>query len=96
VGQLARQQTGAVIVLGDLNTTSWSPYFRDLLADSGLADTRRGFGVLGSWPDLPSPLRIPIDHCLVSDKVAVHDRRIGPPVGSDHRGVIVDLTVKVR
>jgi endonuclease/exonuclease/phosphatase (EEP) superfamily protein YafD len=94
VGRLARQQTGAVIVLGDLNTTSWSPYFRDLLADSGLADTRRGFGVLASWPNLPSPLRIPIDHCLVSHQVAVRDRRIGPAVGSDHRAVIVDLTVK--
>lgn len=93
LARLARQQPGAVMLLGDLNTTSWSPYFQDLLSDSGLADSRRGFGVLGSWPALWRPLRIPIDHCLVSADVAVADRRIGPAVGSDHRAVLVDFVV---
>jgi endonuclease/exonuclease/phosphatase (EEP) superfamily protein YafD len=94
VALLASQQSGAVMLLGDLNTTSWSPYFQDLLTTSGLQDSRRGFGVEPSWPSLPTPLlRIPIDHCLVSKSVSVLDRRIGPAVGSDHRPLLVDFAV---
>jgi endonuclease/exonuclease/phosphatase (EEP) superfamily protein YafD len=93
LGTLARSRAGAVMVLGDLNTTSWSPCFQDLLAESGLVDSRRGFGVDGTWPALPLPLRIPIDHCLVSPGVAVYGRRIASAVGSDHRGIIVDFAV---
>ncbi|MEX0676441.1 MAG: endonuclease/exonuclease/phosphatase family protein [Pirellulales bacterium] len=94
VGQLARARSGAVMLLGDLNTTSWSPYFQDLLTNSGLRDSRRGFGVEPSWPWLTTPLlRIPIDHCLVSAAVSVLDRRIGPAVGSDHRPLLVDFAI---
>ena len=94
LGRMVRNRTGPIIVLGDLNTTSWSPYFQDLLAASGLRDSRRGFGIQASWPALPLPLRIPIDHCLISKELLVHDRRIGPSVGSDHRAVIVDFSVQ--
>jgi endonuclease/exonuclease/phosphatase (EEP) superfamily protein YafD len=94
LGLLASRRAGAVMLIGDFNTTSWSPYFHDLLASSGLADTRRGFGVEGSWPGLPLPLRIPIDHCLVTPDIAIDNRRVGPPVGSDHRPIIVDFSIR--
>lgn len=96
VARLARARSGAVIVLGDLNTTVWSPYFQDLLVASGLEDSRRGFGVQPSWPSIPIPLlRIPIDHCLVSRAVSVLDRRVGPHLGSDHRPLLVDFALVV-
>jgi endonuclease/exonuclease/phosphatase (EEP) superfamily protein YafD len=92
VGQLASVVRGPVILMGDLNTTSWSPFFQELLSKSKLLDSRRGFGVEPSWPWLPGALfRIPIDHCLVSESVSVLDRRIGPEVGSDHRPVFIDF-----
>jgi endonuclease/exonuclease/phosphatase (EEP) superfamily protein YafD len=85
------------MVLGDLNTTSWSPYFRDLVADSGLLDSRRGFGVEPSWPSFGLPLlRIPIDHGLVSPAVSVLDRRIGPAAGSDHLPLVIDFALPAR
>ena len=93
LGRMVRNRTGPIMVLGDLNITSWSPCFQDLLTVSGLRDSRRGFGIQASWPALPMPLRIPIDHCLISKELVVHDRRIGPSVGSDHRAVIVDFSV---
>ncbi len=93
IARAAAQPAGAVMLVGDLNTTSWSPYFQDLLAVSGLADSRRGFGVQPTWPGLPFPFRIPIDHCLVSPEVAVYGRHVGPAVGSDHRPIIVDFDV---
>lgn len=81
---------GSRIVVGDLNTTDGSPYFRDLLATSGLRDSRLGFGRQPSWPDW-SPYRIAIDHALVSDDLAVIDRRLGPQIGSDHFPLILEL-----
>ncbi len=93
VADVASQIDGARMLLGDLNTTGWSPYFQDLLDRSGLADSRRGFGVEASWPNLPQLLRIPIDHCLVSPHVVVFERRISRSVGSDHRAVIVDFGI---
>ena len=89
---ILRQVAGPRILVGDLNTTMWSPYFGGLEQDSGLRDARLGFGLKTSWPmPLPSFLRLPIDHCLVSNDVEVSSVRIGGRVGSDHRPLIVDL-----
>lgn len=87
------QKQGPVMLLGDLNTTPWSFKFGDLIDQSGLHDSRRGFGVQTSWPSFFWPLRIPIDHCLHSGDIHIQNRRIGPDVGSDHLPVIVDFTV---
>lgn len=88
---LARQHSGPLVLLGDLNCTSWSPVFTDLLRDSGLRDARIGFGIQPSWPDSTWLLRIPIDHTLVSKDLGVKDRQLGSPIVSDHRPVIVEV-----
>ncbi|CAN5541837.1 endonuclease/exonuclease/phosphatase family protein [soil metagenome] len=79
------------ILCGDLNATSWSGAFRDLLKDSGLKDSRQGLGIQPSWPDGFGPMMIPIDHVLVDMKMQVISREIGASVQSDHRPVIVNL-----
>ncbi len=84
---------GACILLGDLNTTSWSPSFLELLRRSGLRDSRPGFGIQPTWPDGPWLLRIPIDHALVSRELTIADHRIGPSTDSDHRPVIIEIQV---
>jgi endonuclease/exonuclease/phosphatase (EEP) superfamily protein YafD len=94
VAEIAAARSGPVMLMGDLNTTSWSPYFQRLLDVSNLRDSRRGFGVEPSWPSLPlALLRIPIDHCLVSEEISVLERWIGPAVGSDHRGVLIEFAL---
>ena len=50
IAQYVRQQHSLVIVAGDLNSTPWSPYFRDLLRESGLKNTSQGLGLFPSWP----------------------------------------------
>jgi endonuclease/exonuclease/phosphatase (EEP) superfamily protein YafD len=87
-----RKQTGHVILLGDLNTTPWSPHFQQLLRDSHLRNTARHQDALGTWPAW-SPLRIPLDHCLVSPAIRVLDRQVGPDVKSDHLPVLADLWI---
>ncbi|MEZ5303079.1 MAG: endonuclease/exonuclease/phosphatase family protein [Verrucomicrobiales bacterium] len=93
----ARDRTLPTLAMGDLNCTPWSPYFRDLVWDSGLRDSALGFGVQPTWrvPPLGIPA-IPIDHCLVTPGIAVLDRRVGPDIGSDHLPVIVEFEIQIR
>jgi len=72
------------VVLGDLNSSSSSPFFRELLSTTGLKDTRQGFGWQPTWPAGNRLLQIPIDHCLVEPSLGVISREVGPDVGSDH------------
>ena len=98
---------GHWLVTGDLNTTSTSPLFRDILNETGLRDSRAGFGRQPTWEfgeRLPGPLPLPlpkwarlsvaIDHALCSPGLEVHDRRTFSIPGSDHRGVSVTLAPK--
>ena len=91
LADVAAGRNGPLMLMGDLNITGWSPYFQDLLDRSGLRDSRCGFGVEATWPELPRLLRIPIDHCLVSHEISIASRRVGPSVGSDHHAIIVDF-----
>lgn len=83
------------LLIGDLNTTMWSPYFTDLLKNSGLRDARIGKGLYPSWNTwLPTLLRIPIDQCLVSEKIEVNTIGTGSNTGSDHLPLIVNLKIE--
>lgn len=103
VGEYLQTVEPPKMLLGDLNITPWSPYYKRLVRQADLKNTRDGFGLLPSWPTrgsfswLPSgfPLlfSIPIDHVLVSPELPVANIQLGPNVGSDHRPVIVDLKV---
>jgi len=88
---LAARRDTPTLLLGDLNVTPFAPTYADLLERSGLRDSQRGFGLQPSWPIHKLPLRIPIDHCLVSPHLTVLARRFGPEVGSDHFPVIVEV-----
>lgn len=91
LAQLTRQTRHPLLLLGDLNTSPWSPYFEQLLAESGLRDSGRG--ILPSWPVGWPPLWIPIDHALFSAGIRIRHRETGPDLGSDHYPVIVDFQV---
>lgn len=79
------------IILGDLNSSRWSYRFKTLIDQGQLINSEIGFGLQPTWPMLPLPLWIPIDHVLFSKRLEILTRRIGPRVGSDHLGVVVDL-----
>ncbi len=81
------------ILIGDLNTSMWSPYYKRLVNKIGLKNVREGFGVVPSWPTFLPPLGIPIDQCLVSHSIQVANVRTGNDIGSDHLPLIVDLAI---
>lgn len=86
-----------VIVAGDWNTPTWSPFFRGFLRQAGLASTA------GGWlqPVTRFSLKLDrlayvgasIDHVAVSPDFSVRQRRVGPAYGSNHLPVIVEVTL---
>lgn len=80
-----------VVVVGDLNTTPYSPTFKNFIEATGLRDSRDGFGYQSTWPANLLPFRIPIDHILISDSITVRERKVGPNIGSDHLPVVAEL-----
>jgi len=85
-----------VILIGDMNVTMWSPYYRDLVKKTQLHNVRAGFGILPTWPTFQPLLYIPIDHCLVSPDFQVLKVRRGQAIGSDHFPLIADLILAIN
>lgn len=99
IAERVAELPGPLLLLGDLNTTPWARSFAKLARTTGLADTRRGFGVHPTYPAFPGfakAVRIPIDHALVSPEIGVLDRRVERAIGSDHLPVLLDLALPPR
>ena len=91
VAELVNTARGARLLIGDFNATMWGSNYAELVDATGLANVRKGFGVLASWPNFLPFAMIPIDQCLVSEELRAVDVRLGPDIGSDHRPLIVSL-----
>ncbi len=109
IGQYIKSLSTPVILVGDLNTTMWSSYYKRFIQTTRLVNARKGFGVLPSWPTTTSYspysrlpnflswlLSIPIDHCLISPEIKVVNTRTGANVNSDHRPLITDLVISEK
>lgn len=91
--ELVMEQKHPVLLIGDLNVSPFSYWFRRLLSESGLKNSMKGFGFQPSWPSNLRLLCIPLDHVLHSPEITIHNRVTGGDVGSDHFPVIVDFSV---
>ena len=91
IAERVSRQSGARVLIGDLNTSMWGANYRNLIARTGLRNARKGFGILPTWPTHIPIAYIPIDHCLVSDELEVLDIHTGPDIGSDHLPLVVTL-----
>lgn len=79
------------ILVGDLNTVPWDAAFGRFCGRTGLRSTTGAFQ--RTWPALGPLAAIPLDHVLVSPEVgcaALHTVHIP---GSDHRGLLAELTL---
>lgn len=96
-GQMGETQS---ILAGDLNTTEAAYHFQKFLLATGLRDSRDGFGWQPSWPAsarFPFNMAlIPIDHIFVPKDWIVHERIIGPKIGSDHFPIMITLAPPQR
>ena len=91
-GSWSRTQPARRVVMGDFNTTPWSPSFQRLLHRGRLFNSLDGFGLQPSWPTSNVLLGIPIDHALLGPALAATERATGPTFGSQHRSLLVTVT----
>jgi endonuclease/exonuclease/phosphatase (EEP) superfamily protein YafD len=92
----AQKQKTPLIIMGDFNATSWSPYMRAFGQRSGLRNASQGHGIHLTWfySNFRSPyqlIKIPIDHIFVSPNIPVSEITAGEPGVSDHRPVIAKI-----
>lgn len=74
----------AVLVMGDLNVTPWSPLFQDFRQQTGLH--RSDGGLEPTWYARPLfPCGLVLDHILHDDRLACTACDVGGAAGSDHR-----------
>ena len=95
--EYARNQQRPIIIMGDLNISMWSPYYRSAIQDSGLRNARQGLGILPTHSIVApqfAALSAPLDHCLISSDIQVEDFRLGPAIGSDHLPIIAELLIE--
>ena len=82
---------GPTIVAGDFNSVSSARIGRQIKRDLDLVPAP---GFPGTWPSsLPSVLGITIDQVYRSRDLALVDRRVGRPTGSDHYPVVTEFTL---
>lgn len=85
-----------VIILGDLNSTMWSPHYAALVQKTGLKNARKGFGVcpsLGQEKNWTPWTAVAFDHCLISGDIGVARFATGPYLGSDHLPIVAELRI---
>ncbi len=91
---MSKDTTQHRLLLGDLNTTIHSTYFKNLLNTADLHHAQQGFNIEGSWhSELPVFMRIGIDHILASKQIKIEKREIAPAQNSDHLPVITTLSL---
>lgn len=49
IGNYIKNLSESVIVVGDLNISMWSPYYKEFVQETQLRNTRQGFGILPSF-----------------------------------------------
>ncbi|WP_299489059.1 endonuclease/exonuclease/phosphatase family protein [Acaryochloris sp. IP29b_bin.137] len=83
-----------VIVMGDFNTSPWSPYFSQFLQAADLSSVTQGQGIWATWSyesTFPHLLaKIPIDH-IASRGFDGIEAWVGQANGSDHRPIVAVL-----
>lgn len=85
----------ARIIMGDFNAAPWSRIFQRLVQRSQLRDTALGTGTAPTWAPTTFPLQLglPLDHILVTGRIELVSRSIGPDLGSDHRWVTATFRI---
>jgi len=83
----SKAHDGAMLVVGDFNSTPWTSHFTKMLKVGRLRDARAGHGFHPTWPTPIPTLRVPIDHILVNSKIDVDHFESIHLEGSDHRNI---------
>lgn len=85
------------IVAGDFNASPLSPAMADFMGSIAVQmPAEPGVWFASSWPAAAPAVGVRIDHVLVSRALDARVVGVGPPIGSDHLPVTVDVSARSR
>lgn len=90
ITRVAEAAAPPLIVAGDFNAAPWSHTMRALAERATVRLVRRELGLTKTFRPVPG-FGLPLDHVLVSAAWQVLALEYGPPGGSDHTPLIIDL-----
>ncbi|QDT11145.1 endonuclease/exonuclease/phosphatase family protein [Planctomycetes bacterium K23_9] len=93
-GRKLKDESGPVVIGGDLNDVAWSQTTRLFLRTSGLLDPRRGRGLFNTFHAERWWMRFPLDHVFHSSHFTVVGIQRLPSIGSDHFPILIDLQLE--
>ena len=77
------------IIIGDLNTTPWSPVFQKI-PGKRVGDPR----LESTWISNLPFIGVPIDHIIIGDQFTPLRYEVLPFIGSDHRPLFAELSIE--
>ncbi|MBC2595500.1 endonuclease/exonuclease/phosphatase family protein [Ruficoccus amylovorans] len=89
LAKLCASQTGAVIALGDMNCSPWSPFFQKFERESGLRSPNVRWLPRRTWPAGMPLIWTQIDQFFVSAQIRPVAEWTGPELGSDHYPIVM-------
>ena len=87
----ANKLEGNIVVIGDFNTTPYSPQISGLRNSSQFYSASKGKGLLDTWEG-PSFLKFQIDHAFISNSMKVNKFEVKDTVGSDHHMIFLETS----
>ncbi len=98
LSQVINNISKPLLLVGDLNSTSWSYSLRSFAKSSNLTLNTRAMPtfpnslyIAGAWRDV-FPL-ISLDHVLTSPEITLHKIYKGDPAGSDHNPIVAIFSI---
>lgn len=89
-----KAQRYPVIVTGDFNITPYAQAYKDFVRTTGLRNARSGRGLHGTYHSkLPAFTRLPIDHTMIGDGLAVRTYRTATVSHTDHLATVVTVAI---
>lgn len=91
VSGIVKKCSGAVIVVGDLNTVPWDDAAKRFTGNTSMAWGTRPLA--STWPSVAGFSMIPLDHVLTSPGLCATETHTFLIPGSDHRGLSAAIEV---
>ncbi|MGF1484286.1 MAG: endonuclease/exonuclease/phosphatase family protein [Opitutales bacterium] len=83
-----------LLVMGDLNCSPYSPFFKKFVDASGLQPARGTWLPLVTWTRYSPLLFSSIDHVFISEGITTVRQATGPSLGSDHWPIVYEFVLR--
>ncbi|QYY36599.1 endonuclease/exonuclease/phosphatase family protein [Ruficoccus sp. ZRK36] len=93
IATFCARQSDPVLLMGDMNCSPWSPFYKKFEHESGLSAPDVRWLPRRTWPAGLPFMWVPIDQFFVSKQIQPLAEWVGPEIGSDHYPIVMTFQV---